>query len=66
MRFIKHRTDRLGYSKISRQFRTTDLQYLGFIFAQGPDFEQTFSALKRAYSRLRFVTQPRWELQQVG
>jgi len=40
--------------------------YLGFIFAQGPDFEQTFSALKRAYSRLRFVTQPRWELQQVG
>jgi biotin carboxylase len=40
--------------------------YLGFIFAQAPEFEQTFSALKLAYSKLRFVTQPRWELQKLA
>jgi biotin carboxylase len=37
--------------------------YLGFIFAQAPEFDKTYTALKQAYSKLRFVTQPRWELQ---
>ncbi len=37
--------------------------YLGFIFAQAPDYEQTLAALKSAYSKLRFVTQPRWNLE---
>ena len=37
--------------------------YLGFIFAQGPNFDQTYSALKKAYARLRFVTQPKWGLE---
>ena len=37
--------------------------YLGFIFAQAPDYQQTWDALKEAYSKLRFVTRPRWELQ---
>ncbi len=37
--------------------------YLGFIFAQAPEFDKTYNALKQAYSKLRFVTQPRWELQ---
>ena len=37
--------------------------YLGFIFAQAPDYQQTYTALKSAYSKLRFVTQPRWDLQ---
>ncbi|MDH3389333.1 MAG: hypothetical protein OEN02_15690, partial [Gammaproteobacteria bacterium] len=36
--------------------------YLGFIFAQGPDFEKTYGALKTAYAKLRFVTQPKWDL----
>jgi len=36
--------------------------YLGFIFAQGPDFDRTYGALKSAYQKLRFVTQPKWEL----
>ncbi|MCP4469956.1 MAG: ATP-grasp domain-containing protein [Gammaproteobacteria bacterium] len=40
--------------------------YLGFIFAQAPGYEQTLAALKSAYSKLRFVTQPRWELQNLG
>jgi len=40
--------------------------YLGFIFAQAPDYQQTYKALKSAYSKLRFVTQPRWELQQLS
>jgi biotin carboxylase len=40
--------------------------YLGFIFAQAPDYQQTYRALKSAYSKLRFVTQPRWDLQQLG
>jgi hypothetical protein len=39
--------------------------YLGFIFAQAPDYQQTYAALKSAYSKLRFVTQPRWDLQQL-
>ena len=36
--------------------------YLGFIFAQAPDFEQTYTALKTAHTELRFVTQPKWDL----
>ena len=36
--------------------------YLGFIFAQGPDFESTYDALKQAHGRLRFVTRPKWDL----
>lgn len=36
--------------------------YLGFIFAQAPNYEETFHALKSAYQKLRFVTQPIWEL----
>ncbi len=40
--------------------------YLGFIFAQAPDFEQTYTALKNAHARLRFVTQPRWELENLA
>jgi hypothetical protein len=39
--------------------------YLGFIFAQAPDFEQTYAALKRAYGKLRFVTQPKWTLENL-
>lgn len=37
--------------------------YLGFIFAQAPDFEQTYAALKTAHAKLRFVTQPNWQLE---
>ena len=33
------------------------------IGAQAPDFEQTYTALKSAYAKLRFVTQPKWELE---
>ncbi|RLA05427.1 MAG: phosphoribosylglycinamide synthetase, partial [Gammaproteobacteria bacterium] len=40
--------------------------YLGFIFAKAPGYEQTLAALKGAYSKLRFVTQPRWALQNLG
>ena len=40
--------------------------YLGFIFAQAPTYEQTYSALQSAYSKLRFVTQPRWELENLA
>ena len=40
--------------------------YLGFIFAQAPDFEQTYAALKSAYAKLRFVTQPKWELENLA
>ncbi len=40
--------------------------YLGFIFAQGPDFDQTYAALKEAHAKLRFVTQPRWALENIG
>jgi len=39
--------------------------YLGFIFAQAPSYEQTYKALQSAYSKLRFVTQPRWELENL-
>ena len=37
--------------------------YLGFIFVQAPDYDQTLAALKAAYKKLRFVTQPRWSLE---
>ncbi len=40
--------------------------YLGFIFAQAPGFEQTYAALKCAYAKLRFVTQPKWELENLA
>ena len=40
--------------------------YLGFIFAQAPDFEQTYAALKCAYRKLRFVTQPKWALENLA
>ena len=40
--------------------------YLGFIFAQAPDAEQTYTALKQAYQQLKFVTQPRWQLESLG
>ena len=39
--------------------------YLGFIFAQAPEFDKTYAALKKAYSKLRFVTRPRWELENI-
>ncbi len=37
--------------------------YLGFIFAQAPAYDETYAALKTAYSMLRFVTTPNWELE---
>ena len=40
--------------------------YLGFIFAQAPDFEQVYAALKSAYAKLRFVTRPKWELENLA
>lgn len=40
--------------------------YLGFIFAQAPTYQQTWAALKSAYAKLRFVTQPRWTLQPLA
>jgi biotin carboxylase len=36
--------------------------YLGFIFAQAPDYRQTYQALKTAYQKLTFVTRPIWRL----
>jgi len=40
--------------------------YLGFIFAQAPSYEETFHALKSAYQKLKFVTQPIWKLNQLA
>ncbi len=40
--------------------------YLGFIFAQAPSYAQTLAALKSAYAKLRFVTQPHWKLQPIA
>lgn len=40
--------------------------YLGFIFAQGPDYQQTYAALKAAYDSLSFITRPVWKLDQLG
>lgn len=36
--------------------------YLGFIFAQAPDYELVYQALKTAYHQLKFVTQPAWQI----
>ena len=36
--------------------------YLGFIFAQAPDYAQTYEALRTAYQKLNFVTLPNWRL----
>ena len=36
--------------------------YLGFIFAQAPDYDSVYSALKKAHQYLKFVTQPTWRL----
>jgi len=40
--------------------------YLGFIFAQAPSYQETYQALKAAYEKLRFVTQPSWKLDQLA
>ena len=40
--------------------------YLGFIFAQAPDFDAAYAALKEAYGKLRFVTQPRWNIENLA
>ena len=40
--------------------------YLGFIFAQAPDFARTYAALREAHARLRFVTRPRWALENMA
>lgn len=40
--------------------------YLGFIFAQAPGYEETFQALKSAYQKLNFVTQPNWKLDKLA
>jgi hypothetical protein len=40
--------------------------YLGFIFARAPNFEQTYAALKSAYAKLRFVTRPKWVLENLA
>ena len=37
--------------------------YLGFIFAQAPDFDRTYQALRKAHEKLKFVTQPKWALE---
>jgi biotin carboxylase len=36
--------------------------YLGFIFAQAPDFDITYQALKQAHQALKFVTVKKWGL----
>jgi len=40
--------------------------YLGFIFAQAPSYKETYGALKSAYQKLRFITQPKWKLDQLA
>ena len=40
--------------------------YLGFIFAQAPDFERTYAALREAHEKLKFVTRPSWKLEVLG
>jgi len=40
--------------------------YLGFIFAQAPSYKETYDALKCAYQKLRFITQPKWKLEQLA
>ncbi len=36
--------------------------YLGFIFAQSPDFDATFNALKQSHQALKFITSEKWDL----
>ena len=36
--------------------------YLGFIFAQAPNFDTTFNALKNAHQALTFITSEKWDL----
>ena len=36
--------------------------YLGFIFAQAPDYQQTYQALRAAHQKLKFITLPNWRL----
>ncbi len=36
--------------------------YLGFIFAQAPDFDATFNALKQSHQALNFITSEKWDL----
>ena len=36
--------------------------YLGFIFAQSDQFESTLNALRQAYEKLKFITQPVWKI----
>ena len=40
--------------------------YLGFIFAQAPSYQETYQALKSAGEKLRFVTQPSWNLDRLA
>jgi len=40
--------------------------YLGFIFAQAPDFDLTYAALKSAHEKLNFVTRPMWKLETLA
>jgi len=40
--------------------------YLGFIFAQAPDVERSYAALRRAHEKLKFVTRPSWKLEQLA
>ncbi len=37
--------------------------YLGFIFAQGEDYDDLWQALREAHRKLRFVTRPKWVLE---
>ena len=39
--------------------------YLGFIFARARDYDAVWTALQSASERLRFVTRPRWALEQA-
>ncbi len=36
--------------------------YLGFIFAQAPNFDATFNALKQSHQALKFITSEKWDL----
>ena len=40
--------------------------YLGFIFAQAPDFDSAYRALQLAHEKLGFITQPRWGIENTG
>ncbi len=36
--------------------------YLGFIFAQAPNFDATYNSLKQAHQALTFITSEKWDL----